>query len=66
MGDGGDISDGRSQTHSGDAAVLPVNLLDLESSLPDQLGSAARSEKADIVLDEAFGEIKKSGFVKNR
>lgn len=66
MRNGGDVSESRGQIHLSNPAALPVYLLDLESGLSDQLGSSARSEKADIVLDETFGKIKKSGFVKDR
>lgn len=51
-----------------DAAVLSPewDLLDWESSLADQFGSAARGQQSDVLLDQAFGEIEEAGFVVDR
>jgi len=37
--------------------------LDGEVGLTDHLGGAARGEKADIVLDQTFGQVEQTGLV---
>jgi hypothetical protein len=39
------------------------NSLDGEVGLTDHLGGAARCEQADIVLDEALGQVEQAGLV---
>lgn len=43
-----------------------MDLLDWESSLANQFGSAARGQQSDVLLDQAFGEIEEAGFVVDR
>jgi hypothetical protein len=40
-----------------------VYLLDRETSLTDHLGGTARGKKADILLDQALGQIQQSRLV---
>ena len=42
------------------------SLLDREARLPDHLGGTSRGEDADIVLDEALGQVKEAGLVVDR
>lgn len=50
------------------ALATPVKkyLLNREAGLPDHLGSSSRGKNADILLDEAFGQVEKAGLVVNR
>jgi hypothetical protein len=42
------------------------DLLDCEAGLSDHFGRAPRSKKANIMLDEAFGQVKQSRLVIHR
>ena len=41
-------------------------ILNREASLLDHLGGAARCKQADILLDEALGEVEQAGLVVDR
>lgn len=41
----------------------PDHSLNLEASFSDQLGGAARSEEADVMLDERFSEVQQACLV---
>jgi hypothetical protein len=43
--------------------LLQEDSLDGEVGLTDHLGGAARCEQADIVLDEALGQVEQAGLV---
>jgi hypothetical protein len=58
----GGLCDGRNISAPQSALAVGWVLLE-EVGLTDHLGGAARCEQADIVLDEALGQVEQAGLV---
>lgn len=56
----------RSDWGIANGSTVRSRILNREASLLDHLGGTARREQADVLLDQALGEVEQAGLVVDR